>query len=186
MAFGREVIEKVPWHSFSSVEDAEQHLHLILHGIKVRFVPEASVYGHMPATFRAAESQQTRWEAGRLSLLRAYWLKLLRAGLRGNTSALVTLIDLLLPPLSVIVTGQILITALALALLPRSAALISVISLGSVFAYIAAALPLARLRPHSYLALLQAPRFMLWKLQLYLRASIRRDEPAWTRTARDQ
>jgi cellulose synthase/poly-beta-1,6-N-acetylglucosamine synthase-like glycosyltransferase len=185
MAFQRGVLEQVPWGAFSSVEDAEQHLRLVLRGIKVRFVPQVSVYGHMPDTLGSAGAQQTRWEAGRLLLLRRYWRRLAHATLRGNGSAFVALIELLIPPLSVVLIGQATLTALALALLPLNLSLIAVIALAILLVYISAAAPLARLQPRSYLALLQAPRFMLWKLQLYCRALVRRSEPPWTRTSRE-
>jgi cellulose synthase/poly-beta-1,6-N-acetylglucosamine synthase-like glycosyltransferase len=185
MAFRRDVLEALPWQAFSGVEDAEQHLLLVLSGAKVRFVPGASVYGHMPATFAAAQSQQTRWEAGRLALLRRYWTRLLRASFTGNGSAAVALAELAIPPLSVVLLTGAIVTLVSLALAPVVLASLSLASLGGLFLYVLAALPLARLRPRAYLALIQAPRFILWKMQLYVREAQRRVDPAWTRTSRD-
>ncbi len=185
MALQRDLLADMGWESFSSVEDAEQHLKLVLGGTKVRFVPETSVYGFMPASLGAAAGQQTRWEAGRLALLRAYWRPLASRALAArDLSAAVTLAELALPPLSVVVALELAAAAIAAAFGGSAARAIGLAApLGLAF-YVAAGFGLSGLRPRSYLALLHAPGYVLWKLALYGRELLRRRDPAWVRTAR--
>jgi cellulose synthase/poly-beta-1,6-N-acetylglucosamine synthase-like glycosyltransferase len=185
IALKREVLEKVSWGSFSSVEDAEQHLKLVLSGINVRFVPETSVFGHMPGTLRSSEGQQQRWEAGRLALLRRYWRPLLGGAAKGNASAASSLIELALPPLSVLLAGEVLVAGIAAAFAPPAAKLAAVVALGGLGFYVVSGMLLSGLRPRSYLALAHAPGYVLWKVWLYARELVRRTDSAWTRTTRD-
>ena len=186
IVLAREVVERTSWQSFSSVEDAEQHIRLVLDGVKVTFVPETSVYGFMPSSLGSAAGQQQRWEAGRLALLRRYWRPLLGAAVsRRNGSAAVLLLELAIPPLSVLLIGELGVTALAWLFGSPAAKLLSAAAIGGLAAYISVGLTLSGLRPRAYLALAHAPRYVFWKAWLYVRELRRRAEPAWTRTTRD-
>jgi len=182
----RELLAELGWRSFSSVEDAEQHLRLVLAGHSVQFVPEASVYGDMPATFKAARSQQVRWEAGRLALVRSYSTKLLsQAVLTRDISLACTLIELLLPPLSLLVVLELVITALAFQLGQGMQFAIAGLCLAGLLTYIAGGVKFAGLKPRSYLGLAYAPVYILWKAGLYVREFVRRTDSRWVRTARE-
>jgi hypothetical protein len=141
----------------------------------------------MPATLKVAQTQQRRWEAGRLALLRMYWTPLLRAALlRGNASAGIALIDVALPPLSIVLAGECALLALALLLGGVTQALVAGAALAGLGLYIAAGIYFAKLPARALLALLHAPQYVVWKLWLYGREALRRAEPTWTRTSRDQ
>jgi cellulose synthase/poly-beta-1,6-N-acetylglucosamine synthase-like glycosyltransferase len=185
-AMSRRVLERFGWSSFSGTEDAEQHIQLVLNGVRVTFAPEAKVYGHMPASFKAAQSQQRRWEAGRLTLLRRYWLRLVRATvLRANPSAGVALIDVALPPLSIIVAGDCAIFGLVLLFGNAKQVLLASMVIIGLGVYIGAGFYFARLPLRAFLALRQAPSYVLWKLWLYALELPRRKDPTWIRTSRD-
>ncbi len=163
----REALERVAWQSFSGVEDAEQHLLLVLAGLRVAFVPEARVYGDMPASFRAAGSQQRRWEAGRLALLRCYGLRLaVAAGRRRDGAAAAALFELALPPLSLLLSAEVVLAALAWTLGSAEARLVALAAPVGLLFYVAVGFRLSGLRPRSYLALLHAPGYVLWKVAL--------------------
>jgi len=182
----REALERVAWQSFSGVEDAEQHLLLVLAGLRVAFAPEARVYGDMPASFRAAGSQQRRWEAGRLALLRRYGLRLaVAAGRRRDGAAAAALLELALPPLSLLLSAEAVLAALAWTLGSAEARLVALAAPAGLLFYVAVGFRLSGLRPRSYLALLHAPGYVLWKIALYAREALRRAEPAWVRTNRE-
>jgi 1,2-diacylglycerol 3-beta-glucosyltransferase len=182
----RELLDELGWRSFSSVEDAEQHVKLILGGHSVQFVPEASVYGDMPATFNAARSQQVRWEAGRLALVRSYGIRLLKLTvLTRDISAACTLIDLVLPPLSLLLVLELGITGLALQVGTDGQLAVAGFAFACLLTYIAGGVKFAGLRPRSYLALAYAPPYILWKAGLYAREFVRRTDSRWVRTARE-
>lgn len=187
MVIRREALEATGWQSFSAVEDAEQHLKLLFAGQRVAFMAEARVHGHMPATFAAARDQQRRWEGGRLYLLRRYARPLVVASFRqGNLSPAVALIELALPPLSLLGVSGVATAALAAAFASEAAAIAGGLALAGLAAYVVIGLLGSGLAPKTYLALAHAPRFILWKLWLYLGELYRRSEPAWTRTLRDR
>ncbi len=95
----RKTLEKVPYLASSVVEDLEYHLALIRSGRRVRFADRTEVCGEMPVGKAAADKQRTRWEGGRFRMIREKAPELLRDAIRGRTSAIEPLLDLLLLPL---------------------------------------------------------------------------------------
>jgi 1,2-diacylglycerol 3-beta-glucosyltransferase len=187
MVYSRGALAELGWQSLSSVEDAEQHLRVVLAGRSVQFVREVSVYGDMPDSLEAARSQQVRWEAGRLALVRGYGLRLLRrATFQRDISAGSALIELVLPPLSVLVALEVAAAAIALLLAPGASAVVAGLSLLGLVIYALGGFAQCNLRPRSYIALAYAPAYMLWKLALYSRELVRRTDSAWTRTSRSR
>jgi cellulose synthase/poly-beta-1,6-N-acetylglucosamine synthase-like glycosyltransferase len=185
MVYSRSALAELGWQSFSSVEDAEQHLRAILAGRRVRFVPEVSVYGDMPDSLNAARSQQVRWEAGRLALLRRYGLSLLLLAARQrDISAASALIELALPPLSFLLAFELAAAAAALLMGPDAAAVVAPLSLLGLATYLVGGIALSSLTPRSYIALAYAPAYVLWKIALYSRELGRRVDSPWTRTSR--
>jgi cellulose synthase/poly-beta-1,6-N-acetylglucosamine synthase-like glycosyltransferase len=186
MVLSRAIVAQIPWQSFTAVEDAEQHLKMLLQGSKVTFMQEARVYGYMPSSFGAARQQQTRWEGGRLTLVRRYGRQLLAAGWRRRSPALAAaLLDLALPPLSVLImfsAGLLLLAALAGG---ETAAVIAAACLAGLALYVVRGLVAARLPLGAYASLLYAPVYICWKLWLFAGEFIRRRDPDWVRTARN-
>jgi cellulose synthase/poly-beta-1,6-N-acetylglucosamine synthase-like glycosyltransferase len=185
MVFSRAVMERFGWESFALAEDAEQHLRLIDAGIRVRYVPEAVVSAEMPATLKSSTSQQKRWERGRFDLARTETWPLVRGFLRtGDTARLDVAMELALPPLSLVVGAVVCCCALAGALrwgptLWLALGLVLALSL-----HMAAGAALARLSVRTYLSLLRAPLYVVWKCWVYAAALASRGSLPWVRTQR--
>ncbi|HEV2235282.1 MAG TPA: glycosyltransferase family 2 protein [Ktedonobacterales bacterium] len=185
MCFSQAVIERFGWGAYSLAEDAEQHLALVAAGVRVAYVPAAVVTSAMPTSLRQAHSQQQRWEHGRLMLARAYAAPLVRGALRErDLTRLDAIVEVCLPPLSVLAGALALLIALALVLgwapgLAGAALLTALLALHGI-----AGLALARLAPRAWLALVYAPVYVLWKTGVYARAAARKGGAAWVRTPR--
>ncbi|ODS24783.1 hypothetical protein AB835_01635 [Candidatus Endobugula sertula] len=100
-------LEKVPFQSNSIVEDLEYHMRLVEANIRVTFCNEARIYGEMPTSHAASDIQSSRWEGGRIRVLKAMWWPLLKQfclGLtKGQWHALEALLDLMLLPIGYMV-----------------------------------------------------------------------------------
>ena len=72
---------RFPWRAYGLVEDMEFALMLRARGERVRFLPEARVFGEMVSRGGpAAASQRRRWEAGRRALRGKFAGPLARSG----------------------------------------------------------------------------------------------------------
>ncbi len=100
-------LEKVPFRANSIVEDLEYHMRLVESDIRVRFCDSARIYGEMPNDNAADDVQSSRWEGGRLGVLKAAWLPLLKKSIVGipkaQWHALDALLDLMLLPIGYMV-----------------------------------------------------------------------------------
>ncbi|EGG92964.1 glycosyl transferase, group 2 family protein [gamma proteobacterium IMCC1989] len=100
-------LAKVPFRANSIVEDLEYHMRLVESDVKVVFCDEARIYGEMPNDDAASDIQSSRWEGGRLGVLKAAFLPLLKksfTGLfKGEFHALDALLDLMLLPIGYMV-----------------------------------------------------------------------------------
>jgi cellulose synthase/poly-beta-1,6-N-acetylglucosamine synthase-like glycosyltransferase len=185
MAFLATVLDRYGWEWFTLAEDVELHLALIQAGLQVDFAPETTVMAEMPVTFAQAESQNERWERGRLEMLRERGPGLLLGGLKGRDPVrLDAVMEQLIPPLSVpvVLAGG----ALVMGLLTRSrlATLLAGFSLGGQLAYVLTALALVRAPWRVYRALAYAPAYVGWKVWLYARSLVARGSAPWVRTER--
>ncbi len=190
----RDVVESYGYPAGSNVEDVELSLFLITRGIGARFVPGAQVFGQMTTSAEAAAQQRTRWEGGRIHLLRQ-WTRplLLAAWKRRSPACLDALVDLLVPPFALLAAGTVLVLALAAgwtlageAAAPRLAASLSGGSLLLQVAYTLGGLLLVRAPGIVWRRLLTAPAYVLWKLILYLKlVKTPEKTSAWDRTERN-
>ena len=100
-------LAKVPFRASSIVEDLEYHMRLVESDVKVRFCNNARIYGEMPVDDAASDIQSSRWEGGRLGVLKASWLTLLKKSITGlfkkQWHALDALLDLMLLPIGYMV-----------------------------------------------------------------------------------
>ncbi len=100
-------LEKVPFRANSIVEDLEYHMRLVESDIKVSFCNSARIYGEMPNDDTASDIQSSRWEGGRLGVLKAAWWPLLKKSCKGifkrELHALDALLDLMLLPIGYMV-----------------------------------------------------------------------------------
>jgi cellulose synthase/poly-beta-1,6-N-acetylglucosamine synthase-like glycosyltransferase len=180
----RRDVAALGWTAHGLTEDIEQHFRLLEHGIHVTFAPAAVVEAEMPVTLRGAAVQNSRWERGRLEALAQEVPRFLRLAVRRrDPSALDAALEQLVAPLSVCL-ASCLLAALA-GLVGRSPRL-RILGLGSLAghaAYVLIGLRLAGAPPAAYRALVAAPRYVLWKVWVWLRATAR--PPArWQRTGR--
>lgn len=100
-------LAKVPFRANSIVEDLEYHMRLVEADITVRFCDGARIYGEMPTDDTASDVQSSRWEGGRLGVLKAMWWSLLKQSCSGifkkELHALDALLDLMLLPIGYMV-----------------------------------------------------------------------------------
>jgi cellulose synthase/poly-beta-1,6-N-acetylglucosamine synthase-like glycosyltransferase len=185
MGFLASVLDQYGWEWFTLAEDVELHLALVEAGLKVEFVPESAVLADMPVTFAQAESQNERWERGRLEMLRQRGVRLLLDGVSLRDPVRVDAVaEQLIPPLSVPVVLAGATLAGSLLFRARLAAVLSGFSLGGQLAYVLAGLVLVRAPWRVYRALAYAPAYIGWKVWLYGRSLTARSTAPWIRTER--
>jgi len=180
-ALAAETLVAVPYTASSLVEDLEYHLALIDAGKRVRFVDSTSVYGDMPVAGAGVNTQRSRWEGGRLRMLREKTPQLVGRIVRGRLSFVEPCLDLLLLPLA-FHTCLLLIAAATPFWPVRAAALFG---LGIVGLHLAAAIAVTAGGWQDFAALLAAPFYIAWKILLIPQlAKSSRAKTAWTRTER--
>jgi 1,2-diacylglycerol 3-beta-glucosyltransferase len=185
MVFTADIIRRYRW-SASLTEDIEYHMALILGGERAMFAPDAVVWAEMPGTLAAAQTQNARWERGRMEMVRDYAPRLLRGAWRRRSFLLLdAAIEQLIPPFAVVAAASMacLIAALGLGSL-AGVALGAAIIIGQAL-YVLAGLRLARAPRKVYSALLYTPVFVVWKVALYLRLLLGSSPRTWIRTERD-
>ena len=188
MGFTLDTLRHHPHTAFSRVEDVEYGVALGAAGVRVAYVPEATVLGEMPATAEAAQTQRERWEDGRSGLVRRLVPILGRAAwVRRDRVPLDLAADLLVPPLTTLVAVALLGTIAATAATWLGwASAASVATWGAAVvclaAYVARGAALAGHGPRVLLDLAWAPVYAAWKLAVALRPRTRGE--AWVRTAR--
>ncbi len=185
MCFEAATLDRLGWSSTGLAEDVELHHVLVRDGVRVDFAPEAQVRADMPVTLDEAESQNLRWEAGRLRTLRQDVLPLLGRGFRERDPILVdAAAEQLIPPLSVAigVSGACALAALV-AGAPLAAGLATFATAGMAL-HVLAGLVAVRAPARTYVALLRAPSYIAWKLALYAKAVVAPAAHPWIRTER--
>jgi len=185
MVFAADILRTHRW-SASLTEDIEYHMELILAGERATFAPDAVVWAEMPNSLRSAQTQNERWEKGRMEMVRRFVPRLLGEAARRRSFLLFdAAVEQLIPPFSVVTGGSVAVLLAALAL--RSAvgiALAVCIVLGQAI-YVFAGLALARAPREVYRSLLFAPAFVVWKLWIYVRLLLGIKPGSWVRTARN-
>lgn len=185
MAFESRLLVERGWTAHSVVEDIEMALQLLLDGVMVRFNPKARVWAEMATSRTQAAPQRRRWEGGRFQIMRMYLPRLL---LKFVTTARIRYLDaflnLLVPPLSLLVLIQLAGVAFALAWLPQWLPLM-VLCLGVTALHVFVSLAAVRAPAKVWLYLLAAPLFLLWKLPIYAGLIVRPRQNQWVRTERN-
>ncbi len=196
MCFARPLVERFGYPATSVVEDVELALMYLRHGIGVKFMPGAQVYGQMATNRNQADSQRKRWEGGRKALIEEWALPLWREGWRErNFSKLDGAMDLFIPPLSLLVMAVTLGWLLMLVVTILHASPLSVIGLGvwtatllSIVFYLMTGLALTRAPLSVWLQLSASPLFIFWKIALYfgMTSKGKTARPEWVRTERKE
>jgi len=184
MAFRTALLQRWGWPAHGIVEDLEFSLMLLQDQVLVHYNPEAAVYGEMARTRHQAGVQRQRWEGGRWQMVRTYAPRLLRQWWRERHVALLDgFLDLVTPPLALLVAATGALGLAGLALCP-AAALLPWGCLAGQGLYVAAGLWLRRAPWRVWLYLGAAPVFILWKLPIHLASMGRRFTGTWQRTPR--
>ncbi|MFN4243219.1 MAG: glycosyltransferase family 2 protein [Tepidisphaerales bacterium] len=190
-------LRRVDVASGDLVEDMKLGLDLLRAGSPPLLCEDVTLQGELPGDAKAALTQRTRWEQGHLSIIRRYALPMLALGLRRpGSGALAVGLDLLVPPLALLVAmvGLVVLgAALGVAVqrvLTGAAGWSLWCALPAVMsaAAVAAAVVLSYVGFGRHLplrALAAVPLYIVWKLPLYLRALTGRGETKWVRTARN-
>lgn len=164
-------------------EDAAMTLALARRGIRVAFAPDARVYGQMAGTYNDASVQDDRWERGRFGLYSEAVRSSLAALRQGRVSAAAGALDVLAPPLSLTIVVLAMLGA-TFVVVPGPGALVAAGGLVAAGLYLVFGLAAARVSPRELLALRMAPRFVLYKVGVLVRAAWPWRQSTWERTAR--
>jgi 1,2-diacylglycerol 3-beta-glucosyltransferase len=202
MVFAADVLKKHQWTNHLT-EDIEFHMELLLNGERVMFAPDAIVWAEMPETLAEAQTQNARWERGRLEMARRYVPQLARqgwqAGRAGQRDKAFLLFDAalehIIPPFSILTAVNASCLALSLVLpagakqpasrLKKSNIILGTALMAGQLCYTLAGLHLANAPKKVYQALIYAPALIVWKLWLYGRVLLGRDRQGWVRTKRN-
>ena len=196
MVFVADLIKTHEW-SASLTEDIEFHMGLVLAGERVTFAPDAIVWAEMPDTLADSHTQNVRWEQGRMEMVRHYVPQLLQqAWARQSFVLFDAAIEQLIPPFSILAGGSLASFTGALLLpehdqkkdgiLNKSGVSLGLFLILGQVIYLFAGLILAGAPKAVYFALLDAPRFVVWKIMLYVRVLLGFDQDGWTRTKRNK
>ena len=190
MAFPWQVLKDAPAMRENLVEDLALGMELTLAGLPPRLCPEVRVESELPDGSRAGLRQRRRWEHGQLHTMATYAPRLLAAFLRRPRVALLALaLDLLIPPLALLVMFQLAFFAIAgaaavfnvasLAPMAFSAASVVILSLATGLAWLffgRDTLPIG--------TALRIPFYVLWKAGLYASLLVKGKQKTWERTER--
>lgn len=180
-----DVLERHPWSAFSLSEDHDYHLGLVAAGVRVAFVPEASVSSAMPSTLRGSREQNLRWEGGRIELIRRWTPGLVREGLRRRDPALVHAgMEPVVPPQSLLLAGNAALAAIGAVTRSRRVCRIASVNLLGQLTYVLGGLIFVRAPLVVYRALLMAPLLAAWKVTLCVRVAVGRGPKGWVPTRR--
>ncbi len=190
MAFRWSVIRSVNVANGHLLEDLKLGLDLTLAGHKSLFCPEAKVTAYLPSSLQAAKNQRTRWEHGHLQLIQTYTPILLKEAIyQRRFDLLVSILDLCVPPLSLLVmiwltvmTSSLIVGVLTASWIP------SVISAAAGFCFLMAIFIAWGKFASSYLPLhqlLTIPFYVFWKIPVYLQFLIK-PQSTWIRTERNK
>jgi 1,2-diacylglycerol 3-beta-glucosyltransferase len=190
MAFTTDTLHSVPYGAFSIVEDLEYGIALGRAGIRVEYMPEATVSAEMCHGEHNSRSQRRRWESGRSMLARRYARALLIESWHRRDRVLLDLaLDLLVLPVAQVValifTGSaICAVASSLDRSIRLAPWLWYFSTIGVATYVGRACALSGTGLRGVLDLVWAPAYIVWKLTLPFRTK-RLREHDWIRTTRE-
>jgi hypothetical protein len=170
------------------VEDLEYGIQLGYAGIRVEYVHEARVLGHMAVSEGDSRSQRRRWERGRKALVRQHVPLLLQQAWRRRDLCLLDLaLDLIVPPI-----GQlVLISSVGLAVSLAAAPLQVVVApwlwgaaLCGILLHVIKGWSVSGVGISGLFDLLWAPVYILWKLTLRFRDKGKTPQE-WVRTSRE-
>ncbi len=112
MCFSTRGLARQPWRAYGLVEDMEFSWILRLAGERIKFEREARVYAAMLGqASTAAAGQRQRWEFGRSEVRRKYLRQLFESTTIGWREKIVSVCELLLPPMTLLGIGYVVLMA---------------------------------------------------------------------------
>lgn len=176
----RSLLDRVPYHAYSIVEDLEYHLRVVDAGGCVQYCDEAVVLADAPTTSEGTATQRSRWEGGRFAMMREHLPDLIRETIVGKKEKVEPALELSLLPLGFHAT----LVAL-LSVLPSPLMLLG-FSEATVLAYhLQTALTEAGATEEDKKVLRTVPRYILKKLFHLPQTLLQSKSNAWVRTQRD-
>jgi cellulose synthase/poly-beta-1,6-N-acetylglucosamine synthase-like glycosyltransferase len=189
MAFPWPLIADAPLASGHLVEDMKLGIDLALAGRPPRFEPRALVTSRFPEPGAATTRQRTRWEHGHLATLLSDGPRLLARGLARRDAACVALaLDLMVPPLALLLGLTTAMAAINVAAWALWDARVPVLASAMALALLGATVLVAWARVGRDVLRLRelacAPLYVAVKLPIYLRFLVGR-QVDWVRAKRD-
>jgi cellulose synthase/poly-beta-1,6-N-acetylglucosamine synthase-like glycosyltransferase len=189
MCFRADVLHRISFEDHLT-EDLKISHDLLLAGTRPVFIADALVRSPLPEERSAMSTQKLRWETGQIQT----WAKLpgmlLRLLARARFASALSLIDWSAPPVAIAIAAWLGLTffAILMAALHLTSSLILLpfaITLCLLVTYVI--LGTAQIAgPAAVVSLFAGvPRFLLWKMALYLRMLTGRGAKTWDRTPRD-
>lgn len=189
MAFPWDVLRNAPATGSYLVEDLLMGIELALKGTPPRLCPDAQITSLLPSQDRAAMGQRRRWEHGQLNTLTRYAPRLVGAGLKRFDAGLLALgLDLLVPPLALLVILCVALTSVCVVFAALSGHVValgvSLMDLMAIGVGVALAWLVYGRKTIRFLQLVTIPLYVLWKVPLYISLLMRRGQKTWERTER--
>lgn len=155
-------------------------------GLTVDYNPQAVVYAEAPNSAKAADSQRSRWEVGRLYTFERWSKKLWdRYTASLEFKYLDAIIDLMIPPLAMVVMLQLLFLILSLITQERLLIIGAVSSVSVTVLYVVSGMIMRRCSWYTWLNILKLPYFLVWKLGIYIKLMLSKRLTEFTRTKRN-
>jgi len=188
MCFSRDIISKYGWNATSIVEDLEYGIMLHLNGVRVHFASEAKIYAEIPATFRDAKIQRTRWDIGKFHIRNKYALKLLKRWiLKKDISFLDSALELLIPPYSLLLAVCFVLFGLFMLVSFDVRGLLFYLWLTiicSLILYTLLGLIVGKAKLDIYRNLVYAPFFIIWRIVIVVKGLLVGNKGRWIKTQR--
>jgi cellulose synthase/poly-beta-1,6-N-acetylglucosamine synthase-like glycosyltransferase len=189
MCFSRDVIQRYGWRATSIVEDMEYTVILLLNGIRTAFARDALVYAEIPDTFKGSRAQRSRWDIGRFQVRNKYVGRLVKAAIRTRDVAyLDTAMELMIPPFSLFVCVCFSLFGLFLATHHSEFDVLSRLwctVVLSLMAYVIVGLITAKAHWKTYINLLYAPFFLIWRVGTVVWGYVHKVGGKWIKTERN-
>jgi hypothetical protein len=156
--------------------------------VRIRYTYEARSYGQAAPRWQDATPQRLRWYGGAFDLQKRYLGPLTTRTLaKGSTDALDKLLELVLPPFSLLAAGSAAVWVWGF-LLRRNRSRrgfgADTLRLALAVLFPVAGLAAARAPARCYRALLAGPVYVAWRLLLVIRSRIGYRRVSWVRTRR--
>ena len=190
MAFTWDVLRAAPETGDNLVEDLVMGIDLALRGHPAKLCAEVKVNSVLPASGAASLRQRRRWEHGHLHTLMTHAPRLLGAGIaRGRLSLIALGLDLIVPPLALLVLMQTVllgVTLFAYGLKATSVLPVTLVAAGlaQVGLAVAAAWVGFGRQTIRFRQLVLMPLYLARKIPFYLALIVRGRQRKWERTAR--